>query len=932
MANEIKYIVTVDANGFTTAINQATGETVKLENILKKTGETGNQTSKSLTVSMRDLTLAFNGAIQAVTTIYNATKQFTDSSIASTQATKNLTTEQIAYSEVLEEQTGVNDTIISQAQTSLKVMGLNNDQVKEATKYTTDLVNGGISLEDAMKKSAAMVTKNYGELGELIPAIKTATTEQEKQSLAIDYFSKKAELSKQSMEGMAGAEKRMANEITDVKEKFGSALNTAILPMLQALTPMVKLVGDNMPVALGILSGAIFTKAVPAMIALVTQIRAAGVASAFATGGLSAIGGILGSLAMVGGTAWIGYNAGAKEAIIDTSKVTGNILKLNDDIKELQKQISGASDEQLNKLEKTMSDLIDNYVKEQEFNKLLVATKKQKLAEQEQLLNESLKNEERQTTLNQIRIAEIETEKVRKIYNIRKKQYDELRELIDNNYRNDQTFAETGFKVAESLENERNKKKIENQKNVNIQSENILKEYQQKVAQIGKEGFELEKLQTEQASKNTTDNLKKLLEEGKINKQSYNDAIYSEELLLNEKLDNITEKHLFSVMDKHLEHYNKMKVIRDEYDTVGKNLENEKVSASDAINKQIEDMTVARTKSTTDNLALEFQREYNSYLDMLNQKKISQDEFDAWFKLRQEKFSSDIKVSYEEIAKEVGNILADAFKDIFNFDLDAFNKAKDALSEQRDSEKQSFDERLEAIDREKQTTALAYADRRRLELERAKLLTTHTKEQKRLNDEEAELNKSRSDRYLEATRVAVKASIDMLAAKGAAAAFASVFETIPYPLNLVLAPVAFAGAYTTISATKSLFKTGGYTGDGSVNDEAGIVHRKEFVTNAETTKRVGVPALEMLQRNEAIIVPVSSYESPEYIGNSSSFALGEMNNSIGALSSNLSSGSQSQREVIVINNSDLVKITKRIEQTKSENSYISTNKSTRSYA
>ena len=44
----------------------------------------------------------------------------------------------------------------------------------------------------------------------------------------------------------------------------------------------------------------------------------------------------------------------------------------------------------------------------------------------------------------------------------------------------------------------------------------------------------------------------------------------------------------------------------------------------------------------------------------------------------------------------------------------------------------------------------------------------------------------------------------------------------------------------------SQFDTGGYTGDGSSSDFAGIVHKKEFVFDEESTKKIGAPNLEKL--------------------------------------------------------------------------------------
>ena len=60
-----------------------------------------------------------------------------------------------------------------------------------------------------------------------------------------------------------------------------------------------------------------------------------------------------------------------------------------------------------------------------------------------------------------------------------------------------------------------------------------------------------------------------------------------------------------------------------------------------------------------------------------------------------------------------------------------------------------------------------------------------------------------------------------------------------------LAAVALA---STLPALLNVgFKTGGYTGNGGINDIAGVVHGKEFVMNADATRRIGTQNLEALQ-------------------------------------------------------------------------------------
>lgn len=830
MAEAIKYVITVDANGMTTAINQATGEAVKLESILKKTGETGQKANKDLTQSMKDLGQAYIGVKTFLTDAYNFTKQFTEASVAQTQATKNLTQEQIAYSAVLEEQTGVNDTLISQAQTSLETMGLNNEQVKEATKYTADLVNGGISLEDAMKKSAAMVTKNYGELGELIPAIKTATTEQEKQSLANDYFAKKAELSKQSMEGMAGAEKRMANEITDVKEKFGDALNIALLPMLQALTPMVKLVGDNMPTALAILSGAIFAKAIPAMIALVTQIRSAGVATAFATGGLSALGGILGSLAMVGGSAWLSYNAGVKDAV-DNTKEFNELTKISRE--ELDKKYEKSQNEQKKLADRANLFLGELKKLEEEINKIGMKSPLSRLRAKELIDQFESITKSRELTLSQLEEEKKKTEVIGLEIDRRKK------------------LAIISFNDSKKIDEETLKK----QKEINDLSKNIEKEYLDKVRQSKLESYNLERDQAMTSSRNTVDNLNKLLEEEKITRKAYNTAILADKEILTEKIKDINQKETEENSKKETEILEKQKTINDEA-LANQQAHNEKIKSlqQDNLNYTLEGYSLVESQ-----INQSYENDLDNYTKLLNDKKITQEQFTEYeVELNKKAELSKVKARQQTVEAE-GKLGLQRLQDLKVFGKAGADVAKaSAIAE---------------------TTWSTYEGAQKS--------------------------------YTSLAGIPVVGTI----------------------LGAIAASVAIASGIARISAITSTgtgFFKGGYTGGSSKYEEVGVVHGMEFVNDAETTARVGVPALEMLQRNEAVIVPVANYESPEYVGNTTSNAIDSMNGTVGALSANLSNNSQ--RDVLVINNSDFVKVTRKVEDTKVYNRSIEKNKSIRSYA
>ena len=67
---------------------------------------------------------------------------------------------------------------------------------------------------------------------------------------------------------------------------------------------------------------------------------------------------------------------------------------------------------------------------------------------------------------------------------------------------------------------------------------------------------------------------------------------------------------------------------------------------------------------------------------------------------------------------------------------------------------------------------------------------------------------------------------------------AKVLAEVPFPASLAAMAVVIATGLTNVLKIMGVqFKSGGYTGDGGVNDVAGIVHKGEFVVNADATKK-----------------------------------------------------------------------------------------------
>lgn len=96
-------------------------------------------------------------------------------------------------------------------------------------------------------------------------------------------------------------------------------------------------------------------------------------------------------------------------------------------------------------------------------------------------------------------------------------------------------------------------------------------------------------------------------------------------------------------------------------------------------------------------------------------------------------------------------------------------------------------------------------------------------------------------------------SIAMGAAVAAAwAPAAAAVSLASYGANAAPAAAGISATYALTAALSALgavggFIKGGFTGNGNSSAVAGLVHRREFVMNAASTKRIGLPALEAMQ-------------------------------------------------------------------------------------
>jgi hypothetical protein len=96
------------------------------------------------------------------------------------------------------------------------------------------------------------------------------------------------------------------------------------------------------------------------------------------------------------------------------------------------------------------------------------------------------------------------------------------------------------------------------------------------------------------------------------------------------------------------------------------------------------------------------------------------------------------------------------------------------------------------------------------------------------------------------------------------------------------------------AASSAVFDEGGYTGSGPRSAPAGVVHRGEYVMDAETTRRVGVPVLEAIQQGRMSVTAAQL----EAMAGVPRFANGGLVGAVTQPSTSLGGSSSSSAELI----------------------------------
>jgi hypothetical protein len=130
----------------------------------------------------------------------------------------------IKYAEAMMRETGVSDDLTKARMASLLAYGVEATLIEEATKATVGLVRAGMGEEAAQKGVAAALNGSFEALTRFIPALRTASTEQEKARIVNDFISKQWELQKDDLKTLSGSFADLKQNIGEVYEELGKSI------------------------------------------------------------------------------------------------------------------------------------------------------------------------------------------------------------------------------------------------------------------------------------------------------------------------------------------------------------------------------------------------------------------------------------------------------------------------------------------------------------------------------------------------------------------------------------------------------------------------------------------------------------------------------------------------------------------------------------
>jgi len=147
----------------------------------------------------------------------------------------------VELSDAQEELTGVDDAAIMAAAALGTQLGVTEKQMSAAVKMAIGFAKvNKTDVVSAMEVVANALAGNFIQLARNVPAIKSATTESEKQAAALAYLCNTYGVALQSMNTLEGAQLGWQNAVGDLQKELGVFLNMGLNPVYKVMTDMAK--------------------------------------------------------------------------------------------------------------------------------------------------------------------------------------------------------------------------------------------------------------------------------------------------------------------------------------------------------------------------------------------------------------------------------------------------------------------------------------------------------------------------------------------------------------------------------------------------------------------------------------------------------------------------------------------------------------------
>lgn len=140
----------------------------------------------------------------------------------------------------IQDETGAADESTLAGMAKLKMLGVQTSKLEEAAKATIALTSVGLKGESAQRAVALAMQGNYDMLNRYIPAIRNATSEQEKAAAFNDLVSRGYEQQKDVLNTTSGAWNALKGRVGDAWEETGK-----VIEQNSSLTTVLQKVGDE---------------------------------------------------------------------------------------------------------------------------------------------------------------------------------------------------------------------------------------------------------------------------------------------------------------------------------------------------------------------------------------------------------------------------------------------------------------------------------------------------------------------------------------------------------------------------------------------------------------------------------------------------------------------------------------------------------------